>query len=98
MLLASPGIGSASAAAPEAPEDKVLNIYNWADYIAPDTIKNFESETGIKVSYDNYDNNEILHAKLVAGRPATTSSCRARTSQSMQIDGGAAVEARQARS
>ena len=46
----------------------VLNIYNWSDYIADDTIKNFEKETGIKVRYDNYDNNEILHAKLVAGK------------------------------
>jgi len=47
---------------------KVLNIYNWSDYIAEDTIKNFEKETGIKVRYDNYDANEILHAKLVAGK------------------------------
>jgi putrescine transport system substrate-binding protein len=46
---------------------KVLNIYNWSDYIAEDTIKNFEKETGIKVRYDNYDSNEILHAKLLAG-------------------------------
>jgi putrescine transport system substrate-binding protein len=46
----------------------VLNIYNWSDYIAEDTIKNFEKETGIKVRYDNFDNNEILHAKLVAGK------------------------------
>ena len=49
-------------------EEKVLNIYNWSDYIADDTLKNFEKETGIKVRYDNYDNNEILHAKLVAGK------------------------------
>jgi len=49
-------------------ESKVLNIYNWSDYIAPETIKNFEKETGITVRYDNYDNNEILHAKLVAGQ------------------------------
>ncbi len=47
---------------------KVLNIYNWSDYIADDTIKNFEKEYGIKVRYDNYDNNEILHAKLLAGK------------------------------
>ncbi len=47
---------------------KVLNIYNWSDYIADDTIKAFEKETGIKVRYDNYDNNEILQAKLVAGK------------------------------
>jgi len=51
-----------------APEPKVLNIYNWSDYIADDTLKNFEKETGIKVNYDNYDTNEILHGKLVAGR------------------------------
>jgi putrescine transport system substrate-binding protein len=51
-----------------AEEEKVLNVYNWADYIAPDTIKNFEKETGIKVRYDNFDSNEILNAKLVAGR------------------------------
>jgi putrescine transport system substrate-binding protein len=51
-----------------AAETKVLNVYNWSDYIAEDTIKNFEKETGIKVRYDNYDTNEILHAKLVAGR------------------------------
>jgi len=60
--------GQALAAPPAGPEDKVLNIYNWSDYIAEDTIKNFERETGIKVNYDNYDNNEILHAKLVAGK------------------------------
>ncbi len=49
-------------------EPKVLNIYNWSDYIADDTLKNFEKETGIKVRYDTFDNNEILHAKLVAGK------------------------------
>lgn len=60
---------AALAAAPVmAEEEKVLNIYNWSDYIADDTIKNFEKETGIKVRYDNYDNNEVLHAKLVAGK------------------------------
>ncbi|MFM2346894.1 MAG: hypothetical protein RL654_1647, partial [Pseudomonadota bacterium] len=52
----------------QAQESKVLNIYNWADYIAEDTIKNFEKETGIKVRYDNFDSNEALHAKLIAGK------------------------------
>ncbi|MCO5975891.1 polyamine ABC transporter substrate-binding protein [Ideonella oryzae] len=60
--------GLAAGAALAADEPKVLNIYNWSDYIAPDTLANFEKETGIKVHYDNYDNNEILHAKLVAGK------------------------------
>jgi putrescine transport system substrate-binding protein len=57
-----------TAALAQNAEPKVLNIYNWSDYIAEDTIKNFEKETGIKVRYDNYDTNEILHAKLVAGK------------------------------
>ena len=56
------------AGAAQAAEPKVLNIYNWSDYIAEDTLQNFEKETGIKVRYDTYDNNEILHAKLVAGK------------------------------
>ncbi len=50
-----------------AAEDKLLNVYNWSDYIAPDTIKNFEAATGIKVNYDVYDANETLEAKLEAG-------------------------------
>ncbi len=59
----------AQPAAPPAPaaEDKVLNIYNWSDYIAEDTVANFEAETGIKVTYDVFDSNEVLEAKLLAG-------------------------------
>ena len=59
---------AACGAAAQAAEPKVLNIYNWSDYIAEDTVRNFEKETGIKVRYDNYDTNEILQAKLVAGK------------------------------
>ncbi|MCX7239606.1 MAG: extracellular solute-binding protein [Burkholderiales bacterium] len=65
LALVTSAVMATSAHAADA---KVLNIYNWSDYIAEDTIKNFEKETGIKVRYDNYDNNEILHAKLVAGK------------------------------
>src|SRR6476660_3557016 len=57
----------AVASGARAPDSKVKNVYNWSDYIAEDTIKNFEKETGIKVNYDNYDTNEVLQAKLVAG-------------------------------
>ena len=67
-LLALPLTAVAIGAAAQAAEPKVLNIYNWSDYIAEDTIRNFEKETGIKVRYDNYDTNEILQAKLVAGK------------------------------
>ena len=70
-LIAIAGIVAATLfAAPDrafAADPKVLNIYNWSDYIADDAIRNFEKETGIKVNYDNYDANEVLHAKLVAG-------------------------------
>jgi putrescine transport system substrate-binding protein len=45
----------------------VLNIYNWSDYVAPDTIANFEREYGIDVNYDVYDSSEIVDAKLLAG-------------------------------
>jgi putrescine transport system substrate-binding protein len=60
-------LACACATAALAADPKVLNVYNWSDYIADDTIKNFEKETGIKVNYDNYDSNEVLLAKLVAG-------------------------------
>ncbi len=53
--------------AANAEEEKVLNIYNWSDYIAEDTIENFEKRTGIKVNYDVFDSNEVLEAKLLAG-------------------------------
>lgn len=46
---------------------ETLNVYNWSDYIAEDTIAKFEAETGIKVVYDVYDSNEVLEAKLLAG-------------------------------
>jgi putrescine transport system substrate-binding protein len=54
-------------ATPALAQDTVVNVYNWSDYIADDTIANFEAETGIKVNYDVYDNNEIVDAKLLAG-------------------------------
>lgn len=44
-----------------------VRVYNWSDYVAKDTLSNFKAETGIKVYYDVYDNNEILDAKLMSG-------------------------------
>ncbi len=69
-------------------EEKVLNIYNWSDYIAEDTIANFEKETGIKVRYDNFDNNEIVHAKLVAGKTGYDLVVPSSNWVKLQIDGG----------
>lgn len=48
-------------------EAKVLNVFNWADYIGKDTIADFEVKTGIKVTYDTYDSNEVLETKLLTG-------------------------------
>lgn len=64
---AGPAATEPQPAATEPAEEQVLNIYNWSDYIAEDTIRNFEKETGIKVRYDVFDSNEVLEAKLLAG-------------------------------
>ena len=58
---------SALGAAPARAEEKVLNVYNWSDYIGTDTVAAFEHATGIVVHYDVYDSNEVLEAKLLAG-------------------------------
>ena len=63
-------VAAAPAAAPAGPvydDEKVLNIYNWPDYVPENLIADFEKETGIKVNYDTFETNEALHAKLVAG-------------------------------
>ncbi|NYT65787.1 polyamine ABC transporter substrate-binding protein [Alcaligenaceae bacterium] len=46
----------------------VVNVYNWAEYTAPDTISGFEKATGIKARYDVYDSNDTLQAKLLTGK------------------------------
>ncbi|MCV6611493.1 MAG: polyamine ABC transporter substrate-binding protein [Amphritea sp.] len=48
-------------------EEKVVNFYNWSDYISPEILENFTKDTGIKVNYDVYDSNEVLEAKLMSG-------------------------------
>jgi putrescine transport system substrate-binding protein len=59
---------SAPAAAAAPAEDKVLNVYNWSDYIDPAVIEAFTKETGIEVSYDVFDSNEVLETKLLTGQ------------------------------
>lgn len=54
---------SASALA----EDRVVNIYNWSDYVAPTSLADFRRDTGIKPQYDVFDANEVLESKLMAG-------------------------------
>jgi putrescine transport system substrate-binding protein len=56
---------SASGAPTDA--DKVVNVYNWSDYIDPTVITDFQKEYGIKVNYDVFDSNEVLETKLLTG-------------------------------
>ena len=62
VLSALAGIASARAA------ERVVNFYNWSDYIAPTVLDDFTKETGIKVRYDTFDSNDTLEAKLLAGK------------------------------
>ena len=62
LLALAATMGSAAAE-----EEKVVNVYNWSDYIAPDTAEKFEKETGIRVVYDVYDGNEVLETKMLTG-------------------------------
>lgn len=91
LVLASCGKKDAeqTAAAPAAAdEEKVLNVYNWSDYIAPDTLANFEKETGIKVTYDVFDSNEVLETKLVTGNTGYDVVVPSLTFLSRQIKAG----------
>ncbi len=57
---------TAVSVAPAA-EEKIVNVFNWSDYIDEEILSDFETETGIKVVYDVFDSNDILETKLLAG-------------------------------
>ena len=88
-VAAAPTTPAASAPAPAAAsEEKLLNIYNWPDYIAKDMVANFEKESGIKVNYQTFENNEALQAKLVAGNTGYDIVVPGAVFAKPQIDGG----------
>ena len=60
-------LASCSGDSPGQGDDNVVNVFNWADYIAPGIIEQFEQETGIRVNYDIYDSSEVVDVKLLAG-------------------------------
>ena len=60
--------GSDAAPVAATPPQRIVNVYNWGDYIAPGVVEDFQSATGIKVNYDTYDSQEMLETKLLAGR------------------------------
>lgn len=55
-------------AAPADAEERIVNFYNWSNYMAPDVLETFTKETGIKVVYDTFDANETLETRLLAGK------------------------------
>ena len=85
-------VAAAPAAAPAPPpepeEEKVLNIYNWPDYIPDGMIAAFEKESGIKVNYNTFETNEGLHAKLVAGNSGYDIVVPGSVFAKPQIEGG----------
>ena len=82
--------GPETAAAPAVAMDpeKVLNLYIWNDYLAEDTIANFEAETGIKVSVSNYGSNEELDSKLAPGNSGYDIVVPSASSYERQIKSG----------
>src|SRR5881394_1718249 len=52
----------------QATAERIVNFYNWSDYIDPTVLDDFTKVTGIKVKYDTFDSNDMLETKLLAGR------------------------------
>ena len=86
--VAVPTAIAAPASASANPEEKILNIYNWPDYIAKDMVANFEKASGIKVNYQTFENNEALQAKLVAGNSGYDLVMPGAVFAKSQIEGG----------
>ncbi len=61
-------IAAGCAAAPAQAAERVVNFYNWSDYVDPTVLHDFTRETGIRVRYDTFDSNDMLETKLLAGR------------------------------
>ena len=68
IVLCALAVTAALTAGPALTQSRVLNVYNWSDYIEPTVIESFTKETGIKVRYDTFDSNDTLEAKLLAGK------------------------------
>jgi putrescine transport system substrate-binding protein len=66
-LLVAAAMLSAAVCSP-ATAQRIVNIYNWSDYIAPQVLERFSKETGIRVRYETFDSNDTLETKLLAGK------------------------------
>lgn len=87
-VIAPAPVASAPAKGAGNTEEKLLNIYNWPDYIPEGMIAAFEKESGIKVNYDTFETNEALHAKLVAGNSGYDIVVPGAVFAKPQIEGG----------
>ena len=67
ILLSGASLVAAAFAFAAQAQDRVVNVYNWSDYIDDELIQEFTEKTGIRVVYDVFDSNEILETKLLAG-------------------------------
>ena len=86
--VAAAPVEAAKPAGPVLDDEKVLNVYNWPDYVPEGMIAKFEEEFGIKVNYNTFENNEALHAKLVAGNSGYDIVVPTAGFAKKQIDGG----------
>ena len=66
--IAAAALATTAPVLAQGKKERVLNVYNWSDYIDPKVLEDFTKETGIKVRYDTFDSNDILETKLLAGR------------------------------
>ena len=67
-LAVAAGLAATTPAEAQSNKERIVNIYNWSDYIAPGVTDDFTKETGIKVRYDTFDSNDTLETKLLAGK------------------------------
>ena len=68
LLVVAAACAAIAPAAAQTKRERVVNIYNWSDYIAPTVVEDFSTESGIKVRYDTFDSNDTLETKLLAGK------------------------------
>ncbi|KAF1065738.1 MAG: Spermidine-binding periplasmic protein SpuE [Pseudomonas citronellolis] len=72
--------------------EPTVSVYNWTDYIAPNTLGDFQKATGIKPVYDVFDSNETLEGKLLAGRTGYDVVVPSNHFLTRQVDAGVFLE------
>jgi putrescine transport system substrate-binding protein len=68
LALVAAACAALAPAVAQPKRERIVNVYNWSDYIAPTVVEDFSKDTGIKVRYDTFDSNDTLETKLLAGK------------------------------